>query len=157
MSSFVLHTEAPTETSRHPKQMIDKPSRYSTVTESRVWSQTSQSKLPTQRRWLNASHWQNLCHESMTLFNANHAVQGLVIQHIIQQSVKNELDITPTMTGTFKATQQVKSGKPACIDDIPHETWKHRGQTFLSRARSVMLGKRRTSTKSPWYTHYCLM
>uniref|UniRef100_A0A1I7VQC8 SanA-related protein n=1 Tax=Loa loa TaxID=7209 RepID=A0A1I7VQC8_LOALO len=62
-----------------------------------------------------------------TLFSANRAGQGSVIQHITQQPVKSELDITSSAIETLKAIPQVKTGKAAGIDDILPEIWKQGG------------------------------
>ncbi|EJD76067.1 hypothetical protein LOAG_16921 [Loa loa] len=86
--------QASTETSRHPKKRVDQPSRkYSTPSDYEI------------------------------LFNADHAVQGSIIQHTAQQPVKSELE--SDYDGDVHGHTAQKTGKATGIDGIPSEVWKH--------------------------------
>lgn len=63
----------------------------------------------------------------MEHFQTLFSIRCTVSDSIIQQPMKEGMDVTPTLDEVIKATDQLKSGKAEGIDGIPPEIWKHGG------------------------------
>ncbi len=68
-----------------------------------------------------------------TLFNASRSVQEPAIDRILQQPVKTELDVAPTLQATEEPIKQLKSGKAAGVDTIPPKVWKNGGPALHAK------------------------
>ncbi|XP_069752263.1 uncharacterized protein [Narcine bancroftii] len=81
------------------------------------------------------------------LFSANRSVQDFALL----QPLRLELDEVLTLDETYKAIEQLKSGKAAGMDGIPPEVWKAGGKTLHAKLHEffqALLGPRKIASGS---------
>nr|XP_054774768.1 uncharacterized protein LOC129282940 [Lytechinus pictus] len=73
------------------------------------------------------------------LFGADRVVQDSATLRIPQLSVKEELDVPPSLQELTKAIEQMKSGKAAGVDGIPPEIWKCGGPVLHNKLNELLV------------------
>nr|XP_054768285.1 uncharacterized protein LOC129275831 [Lytechinus pictus] len=73
------------------------------------------------------------------LFGADRVVQDSATLRIPQLSVKEELDVPPSLQELTKAIEQMKSGKAAGVDGIPPEIWKCGGPVLHNKLHELLV------------------
>ncbi|XP_069768090.1 uncharacterized protein [Narcine bancroftii] len=87
-------------------------------------------KISILNRW--TDHFQSL-------FSANRSVQESALLQLPQQPLNLELDEVLTREETYKAIEQLKSGKAAGMDGIPPEVWKAGDKTLHAKLHEFFM------------------
>nr|XP_054757380.1 uncharacterized protein LOC129263494 [Lytechinus pictus] len=94
------------------------------------------------------------------LFGADRVVQDSATLRIPQLSVKEGLDVPPSLQELTKAIDQMKSGKAAGVDGIPPEIWKCGGPVLHNKLHELLcllLGTGQATRRPPRCSHHYLI
>ncbi|VDL88733.1 unnamed protein product [Schistocephalus solidus] len=65
------------------------------------------------------------------------AISDADIDRITQVDLNNDLDLSPSLRETIRATQQISSGKATGSDAIPPEVYKHCGPKLMAELTTL--------------------